>query len=426
MEQLLETLSRGLLAIRIEPGRRPALLPDLPEPDALQKRINGFVTVPCKYFETEFKNIEQKHGRFSRSMVVAHRYMAELYWRSGQLKEEQNSWIRAARALEKLEPRDADEIAFCNERLGISRAIAGDNVGAEEAFAEALKILREAYGETHPRIGRLERKVARVFADLGAVDLGWRHHEQALEALMKAFPTPTAEFAELHEEQGEFLIDYRQYAKGIAILERGIEVWQKIEYPTSPRIALARRTLANAQMLAGNMAGAEQNARSQRELISRESGVSSVHARDADLALAEILLTLSDQAKAAEVTKLMEPHFVLTLDKSIPDDVETALPRCFYACALTQTNRAADAVEHFERSLRIVLKTQSRPSFVVAECLRDYGQSLLETNRKVDGLKALDDAEAELSALSRLRPRYLRIATSQIDDIRARIQKARQ
>jgi hypothetical protein len=50
----------------------------------------------------------------------------------------------------------------------------------------------------------------------------------------------------------------------------------------------------------------------------------------------------------------------------------------------------------------------------------------LAAGRKPEGLKTLEDAEAELSALSRLRPRYLRIATAQIDEIKEQLNKARQ
>jgi tetratricopeptide (TPR) repeat protein len=425
MQTLVASLSKGLLTTRVEPGRRPVLW-DFPESDFLQKRINGFLETPGKYFETEFKGIEQKHGRFSDAMVTVHRYLAEIAWRQRELKEEQNSWIRAARVLEKQEPRDADQIAFCYQRLGISRAIAGDLVGAEEAFAEALKIAREHHGEANPAAGRMERKVARVFTDLGAFDPGWKHHQQALEALMKAYPVATPEIAELHEEQAELLIDYRQFAKGIELLKRGIEVWKQIEYATSPNIARTHGRLADAQMLAGELAEAERSARSQRDLVLREYGNSSLEVRNADVALSQILLTTGDPAKAAEAGKLMEPYAVGALDRKLPDNAETALARCVYARALAQTNRVTDAIGQFDRGIRILLNTQPRPGLLVAGCLRDYGQALLETDRKLDGLKALDDAEAELGALSRMRPRYLRVATGQIDAIRERIQKARQ
>jgi hypothetical protein len=58
--------------------------------------------------------------------------------------------------------------------------------------------------------------------------------------------------------------------------------------------------------------------------------------------------------------------------------------------------------------------------------LRDYGRALVACDRKPEGIKALKDAEAELSALSRMRPRYLRIATEQIDVIREQLAKVPQ
>jgi tetratricopeptide (TPR) repeat protein len=272
MQSLLSALSRGLLASRIEPGRRPALSPDSQEPDELHKRISVFVEEANKSLEEGVKLIEAKYGRFSNEMVTAHRLLAELSWRTRALKKEQDSWVRASRALEKQEQRDATEIAFCDVRLGISRAIASDHDGAEEAFVEALKVLSEQLGPTHPQIGRLQRKIARVYADLGQFDQAWAHHQQALDVLMKSYPAPTPEIADLLEEQAQFLIDYRDFAKGIGLLKRGIEVRQKIEYPTSPELARAYGTLADAQALQGEMGEAEQSARTQLGLLEKNTG----------------------------------------------------------------------------------------------------------------------------------------------------------
>src|SRR5262245_54874977 len=129
MMRLQIALSNGLRASRIEPGRRPVLSPDSQEPDELQKQISVFVEEATKYFDEHLKKIEEKYGRFSSEAVVAHRLLAELSWRNRELKKEQDSWVRAARALEKQENPDARQIAFCNLRLGISRAIAGSFEG---------------------------------------------------------------------------------------------------------------------------------------------------------------------------------------------------------------------------------------------------------------------------------------------------------
>ena len=88
----------------------------------------------------------------------------------------------------------------------------------------------------------------------------------------------------------------------------------------------------------------------------------------------------------------------------------------------TSCNEAAQS--HFDRGMRVLLNTQPRPSLPVAGCLRDYGQALIGTPRKTDGPKYMNDAEAELSALGRLQPRYLRIASAQIEEIRQRVSKA--
>jgi tetratricopeptide (TPR) repeat protein len=426
MQRLVPALSRGLLASRVEPGRRPTLSPDTQEPEALQKRLSVFAEAANARLEEGLKKIESRYGRFSNEMANAHRLLAELSWRSRELKKEQDSWIRAVRVLEKQEPRDVNSIAFCNLRLGISRSLAGDNDRAEEAFAEVLKVIREQHGQTHPEIGRTERKIARMYTDLGQFQLAWQHHERALEALMKAYPVSTPEIAELHEEQAELLVDYGEYKKGIALLKRGIEIWQEIEYATSPHIAHAQGILANAEMLAGEMAEAERNARGRLDLLQREYGVSARPVRDAENDLAMLLLSTGESSKATEVATLLKSRVAIPLDAKFVDDAETALVRCLYARSLAQTNQMAEAVAHFDRGIRVLMTTQPRPSLVVAGCLRDYGQSLLAVGRKPEGLKALEDAEAELSALSRLRPRYLRIATAQIDEIKEQLSKARQ
>jgi tetratricopeptide (TPR) repeat protein len=423
MQSLLSALSKGLLANRIEPGRRPVLPPDSQEPDILHIRISVFVEVATKSFEEGLKKIEAKYGRFSNEMVTAHRLLAELSWRTRELKKEQDSWVRAARALEKQEPRDVPEIAFCDLRLGISRAMAGVHEGAEEAFAEALKVLREQ-GNDHPQVGRMERKIARVYADLGQFQLAWSHHQQALVVLMNAYPVPTPEIAALHEEQGEFAIDYGRFADGLGLLKRGIEVWQKIEYPTSPELARAHGVLSNAEMLAGKLADAEQDARTRRDLLQREYGNAGEGVLDADVDLATILLDAGDSAKAEEAKAMLKSRVSVPLDAAFSDDEETALVRCLYARSLAQSGQAAEAIVQFDRAFRVLVNTQPRPSLVVAGCLRDYGQVLLDTPRRADGRKMLGDAEAELSALSRVRPRYLRIASAQIEDIRRRISKA--
>ena len=252
-----------------------------------------------------------------------------------------------------------------------------------------------------------------------------QHHQRAFEALQKAFPRPTPEIAELLEEQGEFLIDHRNFEKGIAVLQRGLEAWKQAEYATSPNLADAEGILANAQMLAGLMAEAEQSARIRRDLLSHERGAPGPMARQADIDLAIILLSKPDPAKAAEAAALMKPWVLIPLDAPFADDAETALARCLLARAMAQPN-AGEAIAQFDRGMAVLLRTQPRPSLLVAECLRDFGQVLLPTDRRLDGSKALDDASAELSALSRLKPRYLRIATEQIDDLRARIRKARE
>jgi tetratricopeptide (TPR) repeat protein len=424
MQSLLAALSKGLLANRIEPGRRPALSPESHESDALHKRISLFAEAATKYFDEGLNKIEEKYGRFSNEMVTAHRLLAELAWRNRQLKKEQDSWVRATRALEKQEPRDAREIAFCNLRLGISRAVAGSHEGAEEAFADALKVLREQQGNDHPQVGRMERKIARVYADLGQFELAWRHHQQALVVLMKAYPVATPEIAALHEEQGEFGIDYGRYEDGIGLLKRGIEVWQKIEYPTSPELARAHGVLSNAEMLVGNMVEAEQNARTRRDLLQREYGKTDEAVLDAEVDFASILLAMDDAKKAEEAKALLKPRLFVPLDAKFSDDEETALVRCLYARALSQTNQADEAVTQFDRGFRVLENTQTRPSLVVAGCMRDYGQVLLDSPRRSDGRKMLGDAEAELSALSRMHPRYLRVTSAQIEDIRRRISKA--
>jgi len=426
MQSLLSALSRGLLASRIEPGRRPALSPDSQEPDELHKRISVFVEEANKSLEEGVKLIEAKYGRFSNEMVTTHRLLAELSWRTRALKKEQDSWVRASRALEKQEQRDATEIAFSDVRLGISRAIASDHDGAEEAFVEALKVLSEQFGPTHPQIGRLQRKIARVYADLGQFDQAWAHHQQALVVLMKSYPAPTPEIADLLEEQAQFLIDYRDFAKGIGLLKRGIEVRQKIEYPTSPELARAYGTLADAQALQGEMAEAEQSARTQLGLLEKEYGSSASAVRDAQIDLVMLLLDSGDPAKAGEAIALLQPHVTLPLDAPFVDSKEMALGRCLYARALAQANQTPEAIAQFDRGIRVLLNTQPRPSLVVAGCLRDYGQALAGTPRRLDGIKFLNDAEAELSTLGRMRPRYLRITSQQIEDIRQRISKAQQ
>lgn len=425
MQRLLSALSKGLLASRIEPGQRPIRSTASQESDALQVRLSLFSDAAAAYFEKGLKDLETKYGKFSDEMVTAHRLLAELSWRKRQLKQEQDFWIRVIRALEKHEPRDVRAIVFCQVRLGISRAIASNNEGAEDAFSDALKLTREQQGEAHPEVGRIERKIARVYADLGQFDLAWQHHQHAIESLMKAYPVPTPEIAELHEEQGEFLIDYRNFAQGIAVLERGLDVWRKIEPATSPNIAQAQGGLANAQMLAGDMVQAERLARSRRDLLQQELGASTEMVRDAETDLAAILLTAPDPLKAAEVGAFLKPRLLIPRDAAFADDPKTALTRCLYARALAQSNQIPEALMHFDRGIPVLLNTQSRPSLLVAGCLRDFGQSLLGTDRRLDGLKVLDDAEAELSALSRLRPRYLRISTAQIDDLRERIRRAR-
>jgi hypothetical protein len=92
--------------------------------------------------------------------------------------------------------------------------------------------------------------------------------------------------------------------------------------------------------------------------------------------------------------------------------------------ALAQANQTPEAIAQFDRGIRVLLNTQPRPSLIVAGCLREYGQALAGTPRRLDGIKFLNDAEAELSTLGRLRPRYLRITSQQIEDIRQRISKA--
>jgi hypothetical protein len=139
-----------------------------------------------------------------------------------------------------------------------------------------------------------------------------------------------------------------------------------------------------------------------------------------------LLLSTRESSKAAEVAALLKSRVTIPLGAKFVDDAETALVRCLYARSLAQSNQIDEAVVHFDRSIRVLMMTQPRPGFVVAGCLRDYGQSLLAFGRKPEGLKALDDAEAELSALSRLRPRYLRIATAEIDGIKEQLSKARQ
>jgi hypothetical protein len=427
MQSLLSALSRGLLANRIEPGRRPPLTPDAQEPDDLHKRISVFVEAANKYFEQALAKVEAKYGRFSSEMVTAHRLLAELSWRTRELKKEQDSWVRASRALEKQEIRDAREIAFCHMRLGISRAIASDQDGAEEAFAEALNVLRERYGAVHPQIGRTERKIARVYADLGQFQLAWVHHQRALVDLMKSFPVATPEIAALHEEQADFLIDHRNFKDGIGLLERGVEVWKTIEYPTSPEIARAQGALATAKMLAGQFSEAEQSARARLELLRREYGSATEPVWEAEIDLAMILLDTfgaDGSAKAEEVKALLKPRIVLPPNAPFPDDAETALVRCLFARSLVQTNHNAEAITHFDRGFRVLLNTQPRPNLVVAGCYRDYGQALIDTLRKPDARKMLGEAETELSALSRLRPRYLRITSEQIEDIRQRISRA--
>lgn len=424
-QRLRSALSKGLLAIRVEPGRRPIPAADTLESDALAKRLSVFAEAANANLETTLKDIDAKYGRFSSEMVAAHRLAAELSWRSRQLKKEQDSWIRAARALDKQEPRDVRAVAFCYQRLGISRAIAGDFEGAEEAFAEALKVIRDQLGETSPELGRAERKIARVYTDLAKSDLAWRHHELALESLMKAFPAPTPEIAELHEEQAELLIDYRQFAKGIALLQRSIEVWQKIDNARSPHIARVHGRIANAQLLAGEMAEAERSARTQRDILLGAFASSAKPVRDADIDLAEILLNTGDPAKSAEAATLLKPWVAIPFDNKIADDADAAMRRSVYARTLIQPEQIADAVAQFTRAGNTLVNTQPRPSFLLAGHFRGYGQALLRAGQKFEALKALEDAEAEFSALIRTRPRYLRIATAQTDEIRKLSAEAR-
>jgi hypothetical protein len=178
-------------------------------------------------------------------------------------------------------------------------------------------------------------------------------------------------------------------------------------------------------MLAGEIADAEQNARSRLELLQRALGLSAKPVQDAEIDLAVVLLSMGEPAKIEEAAKFLKPRVAIPLDSTIADDEQTAIARSVYARALVQSKKPAEAVPHFERAFRTLLRVHSRPNFLIAGCLRDYGAALVACDRKPEGIKALNDAEAELSALSRMRPRYLRISTEQIDAIREQLTKAR-
>jgi serine/threonine-protein kinase len=255
-----------------------------------------------------------------------------------------------------------------------------------DRYEQALVILRELHGDTHPEVGTTLTNLANAWEGHGDLRKAYELHARALELERAIFGDEHPRVARLLVTNGIDLHQQGDYEAAAARFEQALAMQQRLLGPAHPDIGHTLSSLGLALTSLGRHAEAEARLRAGLELLGRTLGPESIEVVDA---LDNLAISVDSQGRHEEA---------LALYRRVVDGIEAGLgpqhPRIALALnnlasALLMLHRHEEALPVMERAIAVQRAAvgPEHPRLALLEF--NAAEALL-------GLHRTDEAEARL------------------------------
>lgn len=257
-------------------------------------------------------------------------YMAAtVHFDLGDFPRAAEAYRAAAEACRAYGGAEASPLPWALGGLGASQAMIGELEAAEATLREAVGLLRERLGPTHPDLADYERNLATTLGRLGG-------HEDEAEALYAdCIAIYTAAFGENHPEVAKTLYDLAQlerhggrFAEARRDIDRTLAILGALLPPDHPHLGRATAGLAWIELDGGEPGRAVASFRRALEIL--DAGLPPEHELvvQTRLGLGRALIGAGDATAGCGQLRSLEPLLATEATERYRGEVDEALASC--------------------------------------------------------------------------------------------------